>query len=49
MDDYYPDYDGEFGGGLMYEHLIGEGESFQEQWDNDGVLGDDPFEEGGDI
>ena len=45
MDDYYPDYDSGFGGGLMQEHLIGE---FQEQWDEDGVLGDDPFSEGDD-
>ena len=30
-DDYYPDYDEGFGGGLMYEHTLGEGLTKEER------------------
>jgi hypothetical protein len=45
MEDYYPDYDGASPGGLMGEHLIGENQT-PADWDDDGVLGEDIFDEG---
>jgi hypothetical protein len=43
--DFYPDFNDVWNGGLMWEHL---NEENQIPEDDDGVLGDDPFEEGGD-
>lgn len=42
--DWYPDFDDVWGGGLMWEHTIGEHHNTEE---DDGVLGEDPFSEGG--
>lgn len=44
MDDIYPNYDADWSGGLMGEHLIGENQ-IPGDWNENGVLGEDIFDE----